>query len=88
MLKITSIYFKNKILLHFLQILHIPNNRVPLYILKELTLNTSSPSFKTKKKAPSRAPLTISPHLALTMCPALEKLHFDVVLLVGMQRYF
>ena len=26
--------------------------------------------------------------LALTMCPNLEKLRFDVVLLAGMQRYF
>ena len=27
-------------------------------------------------------------HLALTMCPDLEKLHFDASLLARMQRYF
>ena len=30
MLKIPSIHFKNKILLHFLQTLHIPNNIIAL----------------------------------------------------------
>ena len=63
MLKMTSIHFKNKILLNFLQILHTPNNRVPLYIFKELTPNTSSLGSKTEKKVLSHAPLTISPGL-------------------------
>ena len=62
-LKITSIHFKNKILLHFLQLLHRPNNRIPLYIFKELTPNTSSLDSKTKKKVLLHAPLTISPVL-------------------------
>ena len=63
MLEITSIHCKNKILLHFLQILHIPNNRVSLHIFKELTPNTPSPGSKTKKKVLSHAPLAISPVL-------------------------
>ena len=87
MLKITSIHFKNKILLHFLQILHIPNNRVPLHIFKELTPNASSPGSKTKKNSFTCSSDNLA-RLALTMCPALEKLRCHVALLPRMQRYF